>query len=212
MSPRLRRAVAALCALTTIAAAHLTTAPQPHAAAATADAVPTWGDPAETRILTDLRRAHRSQTARPAVAAVPQTAAVRTVTRAERHRAAVGPRRGDIPLLVGDIAAVIRFALAQVGRPYVFGAAGPSSFDCSGLTRAAYLLLGISLPHQTGALAGYGRAVSRADLRPGDLIFPSSSHVAIYLGNGLMVHASNPRTGVKVSTIYAFAFARRIVG
>ncbi len=111
----------------------------------------------------------------------------------------------------GSIAVVIRFALAQVGKRYVYGTAGPNTFDCSGLVVAAYRLLGISLPHQTGALSSRGRAVSRGALQPGDLVFPSGSHVGIYVGNGMIVHASTPRGGVKRSAIYSFAFARRII-
>jgi cell wall-associated NlpC family hydrolase len=106
----------------------------------------------------------------------------------------------------------VRYAQAQVGKRYVFATSGPNTFDCSGLVVASYRQIGISLPHQTGGLAGRGRAVSRAQLQPGDLVFASSSHVGIYVGGGMMVHASNPRTGVKRSSIYTFAFARRIVG
>ncbi|MFB9234735.1 NlpC/P60 family protein [Plantactinospora siamensis] len=97
----------------------------------------------------------------------------------------------------------IRTACQQVGDPYVWGAVGPNSFDCSGLTQYAYKAAGISLTHYTGAQWQSGRAVSRADARPGDLVFFYSDvhHVGLYLGDGLMVHA--PRTGkpVQVSRI-----------
>lgn len=105
---------------------------------------------------------------------------------------------------------VVGFALAQVGKGYRFGSVGPERFDCSGLVAAAYRRVGISLPHQTGALAGIGRPVGRGELRPGDLVFPSASHVGIYIGGGRIVHASTERGGVKISPIYAFRFARRI--
>lgn len=107
--------------------------------------------------------------------------------------------------------AVISFALAQVGKPYVFGADGPGSYDCSGLVKASFARVGIHLPHQTGQLVNRGRRVSRAALQPGDIVFPDSGHVGIYLGRGKMVHASNPRTDIKVSTIYAFWTARRLL-
>ncbi|ASW52993.1 C40 family peptidase [Plantactinospora sp. KBS50] len=97
----------------------------------------------------------------------------------------------------------IKTACAQVGDPYVWGATGPNSFDCSGLTQYAYKAAGIYLTHYTGAQWQSGHAVSRADSRPGDLVFFYSDvhHVGLYLGNGLMVHA--PRTGkpVQVSSI-----------
>jgi cell wall-associated NlpC family hydrolase len=107
---------------------------------------------------------------------------------------------------------VVGFALAQVGKDYAFGSTGPDAFDCSGLVVAAYRRLGLSLPRSTGGLAHMGRPVSRAELQPGDLIFPSSGHVGIYIGGGRMVHASTERGGVKISGIYAFSFARRVTG
>jgi cell wall-associated NlpC family hydrolase len=92
----------------------------------------------------------------------------------------------------------IRVACQQVGDPYVWGANGPNSFDCSGLTQYAYKAAGISLTHFTGAQWNEGRAVSRSEARPGDLVFFYSDlhHMGLYLGDGLMVHA--PRTGKPV--------------
>ncbi|MEH0986443.1 C40 family peptidase [Micromonospora sp. CPCC 205556] len=94
----------------------------------------------------------------------------------------------------------IQTACAQVGKPYVWGADGPSSFDCSGLTQYAYKAAGIYLTHHTGAQWNEGRAVSRSEARPGDLVFFFSDlhHVGLYLGGNLMVHA--PRTGKPVQT------------
>jgi cell wall-associated NlpC family hydrolase len=91
-------------------------------------------------------------------------------------------------------------ALAQVGDPYVWGAGGPDAFDCSGLTQYAYAAAGISLPHSSSMQSRMGTAVSRADLQPGDLLFFYSpvSHVAMYIGNGQMVHASTSGQPVKV--------------
>ncbi|MFC4149169.1 NlpC/P60 family protein [Micromonospora mangrovi] len=92
----------------------------------------------------------------------------------------------------------IRVACQQVGDPYVWGATGPSSFDCSGLTQYAYKAAGIYLTHFTGAQWNEGKAVSRDDARPGDLVFFFSDlhHVGLYLGDGMMIHA--PRTGKPV--------------
>lgn len=94
----------------------------------------------------------------------------------------------------------IKTACAQVGDPYVWGATGPSSFDCSGLTQYAWKAAGVYLTHFTGAQWNEGTPVSRAEARPGDLVFFYSDlhHVGLYLGNGLMVHA--PRTGKPVQT------------
>lgn len=105
----------------------------------------------------------------------------------------------------------IGYALAQLGKRYVFGASGPDTFDCSGLVMRAFERIGIRLPHYTGTMLSYGKRVNRNELMRGDIIFPSSSHVGIYLGNNQMVAASNPRTGIKVSTIYSFYAARRLL-
>jgi cell wall-associated NlpC family hydrolase len=112
----------------------------------------------------------------------------------------------------GSISTVLAYARAQIGKPYVWAAAGPGGFDCSGLVMASFGRAGIKLPHQTGGLIGRGRAVSRAQLRPGDLVFPSSGHVGIYIGNNQMIHAPHPGDHVRVATVYAFYAGRRIVG
>ncbi|WP_408899087.1 NlpC/P60 family protein [Nocardioides sp. R1-1] len=103
----------------------------------------------------------------------------------------------------GRAAAAIAYALAQVGDSYVWGATGPNAFDCSGLTMMAYAQADVSLPHSSRAQYGSGAHVAKSDLQPGDLVFYYSpiSHVGIYLGNGLIVHAANPGAGVKVSDL-----------
>jgi cell wall-associated NlpC family hydrolase len=107
---------------------------------------------------------------------------------------------------------VVAFAMAQVGKPYRHAADGPGAFDCSGLAKAAYARAGVSLPHQTRGIAGRGRPVGRAELQPGDLVFTDPGHVGIYVGGNRMVHASTVRGGVKLSPVYRFAFARRVLG
>jgi cell wall-associated NlpC family hydrolase len=96
------------------------------------------------------------------------------------------------------VVTVLRYACGQIGEPYSWGADGPGSWDCSGLTMMAWKQVGRSLPHSSKLQAGYGSRVSRSNLRPGDLVFFNSpiSHVGIYIGSGLMVHA--PRTGRNV--------------
>jgi cell wall-associated NlpC family hydrolase len=107
-------------------------------------------------------------------------------------------------------------AMAQLGDPYVWAAAGPNAFDCSGLTQYAYAAAGITLPHSSAAQSTMGTAVSRAGLQPGDLVFFYSpvSHVGMYIGNGRMVHASTSGQPVIVSTVdmKGYAGARRLVG
>jgi cell wall-associated NlpC family hydrolase len=106
----------------------------------------------------------------------------------------------------------VTFALAQVGKPYVWGAAGPSSYDCSGLTMAAWQSAGVSLPHSAADQYNYGQHVSRDQLQPGDLIFfyQPIGHVTIYIGNGMMVSA--PTEGENVSVVPLSAFNSDYVG
>ncbi|WP_416901769.1 NlpC/P60 family protein [Micromonospora echinospora] len=111
------------------------------------------------------------------------------------------------PLIKGVISSAantaIRTACAQVGDPYVWGATGPNSFDCSGLTQYAYKAAGIHLTHFTGAQWRETKVISRAEARPGDLVFFFSDlhHVGLYLGNGIMVHAPRAGKPVQVASI-----------
>jgi cell wall-associated NlpC family hydrolase len=114
-------------------------------------------------------------------------------------------------------AQAVKFALGQVGKPYVYGAAGPGSYDCSGLTMAAYATAGISLPHSAAQQYNYGHHVSASQLKPGDLMFYYSpiGHVTIYIGDNLMVSA--PQDGEDVSVVPAntggdYVGATRLVG
>jgi len=116
----------------------------------------------------------------------------------------------------GPAAAVaVRTALAQVGDPYVWASSGPDGFDCSGLTSYAYSAAGVALPHSSRSQSALGVDVARADLQPGDLVFFYSpiSHVGIYIGNGMMVHARTFGQPVAVTTVdqRGYRFAKRIV-
>ena len=108
----------------------------------------------------------------------------------------------------------VSYALAQVGKGYVMGTAGPSTFDCSGLMYAAYKQVGISLPRTSQTQISAGTSVSKGDLQPGDLVFYYSgiTHVGMYIGNGQIVHAANPRSGVVTASVNSmpFAGARRV--
>ncbi|MGY1813137.1 NlpC/P60 family protein [Blastococcus sp. SYSU D00820] len=129
---------------------------------------------------------------------------------APQQAAVVAAHAGESVPVVAPVAAAsgaaqvaVDTALAQVGDPYVWGAGGPNSFDCSGLTQYAYAAAGISLPHSSRMQSQMGQAVSRAELQPGDLIFYYSpvSHVSMYIGNGQMVHASTSGQPVKVVSV-----------
>ncbi|MEU2426200.1 NlpC/P60 family protein [Streptomyces sp. NPDC007851] len=101
-------------------------------------------------------------------------------------------------------AKAIAFARAQIGKPYVWGATGPGSYDCSGLSQAAWKAAGVSLPRTTYDQVNAGTTVSLADARPGDLVFfyDDVSHVGIYIGNGMMIHAPKPGAYVREESIY----------
>ncbi|MFI6880066.1 NlpC/P60 family protein [Streptomyces sp. NPDC050400] len=106
-------------------------------------------------------------------------------------------------------ASAIAYAYDALGSPYVWGATGPSAFDCSGLTQAAYRAAGISLPRTTYAQINAGQRVAKSQLRPGDLVFFYSgiSHVGLYIGDGKMIHAPNPSAPVRIAPIDQMPFA-----
>jgi len=108
----------------------------------------------------------------------------------------------------------VSYALAQVGKGYVMGTTGPSTFDCSGLMYAAYKQVGISLPRTSQAQFSAGTSVSKGDLQPGDLVFyyGGITHVGMYIGNGQIVHAANPRSGVVTASVNSMPYqgARRV--
>ena len=127
--------------------------------------------------------------------------------------AAVAAAPAAAPTQAAQIA--VDTALAQQGKPYVWGGAGPDSYDCSGLMQYAYAAAGISLPHSSSMQSRMGTPVSKANLQPGDLVFFYSpvSHVGMYIGNGQMVHASTYGQPVKVTNLAympGFNSARRL--
>ncbi|WP_309229970.1 MULTISPECIES: C40 family peptidase [unclassified Blastococcus] len=126
------------------------------------------------------------------------------VTTAVAGRAIEAPAADELPVVPGSAAAVaIQTALAQVGDRYASGGTGPDAFDCSGLTSYAYAAAGITLPHSSRAQSTLGRQVSRQELQPGDLVFYYTpiSHVALYIGNGMVVHARTYGSPVAVTSV-----------
>lgn len=101
---------------------------------------------------------------------------------------------------------IVNYALQFLGNPYVWGGTSlTKGADCSGFTMSVYSHFGVGLPHYSGSQAGMGKAVKSGEMRPGDLIFYANSrgtinHVAMYIGNGQIVHAASRRSGIKIST------------
>ncbi|MER8182781.1 NlpC/P60 family protein [Kitasatospora sp. NPDC094015] len=137
------------------------------------------------RILNGLKAADRAR-----VLAGDQPAASRGAARTPYTGPATG-RTKDI----------LDFAHAQLGKPYVYGATGPGSYDCSGLTLKAFAAGGVALPRTSQAQYAAGQKIARSQLQPGDLVFYYSDlhHVGIYLGDGRLLHA--PRTGKTVEIV-----------
>ncbi len=129
--------------------------------------------------------------------------------RAEYTRASRGPRSGslpeppELPALSGRSSLAVAAARSAVGAPYVWGASGPSSFDCSGLMQWAYARAGVSLPRTSQAQRYAGRQVPLSQARPGDLVIYRSdaSHVGMYVGNGQVVHAPHPGAQVRYDPV-----------
>jgi cell wall-associated NlpC family hydrolase len=109
----------------------------------------------------------------------------------------------------GKAGIALKYALAQIGDKYIFGAAGLTTWDCSGLTMMAFRQSGVSLPHSSAAQSRMGKVVLRKNLKPGDLLFYGRpvSHVGIYMGGGKMVHA--PRSGSRVKVADSGSLGRK---
>ncbi|MGY1710534.1 C40 family peptidase [Geodermatophilus sp. SYSU D00758] len=130
-------------------------------------------------------------------------------------RAAAPPAPAAAPAPGRAAQVAVDTAMAQIGDPYVWAAAGPDAFDCSGLVQYAFAAAGIALPHSSRMQSQLGTPVARSALQPGDLVFFYSpvSHVGIYIGNGQMVHASTYGRPVKVASVDAmggYNSARRV--
>jgi len=134
----------------------------------------------------------------------PQRAAVvQSITGTTYSRSSV-----RIPNVSGMAAVAVRTALAQVGKPYVYGASGPNAFDCSGLMMYSWGAAGVALSHSSFAQMGEGTPISQSQLQPGDLVFYyGGSHVGMYIGNGMIVNAENPSTGVVIVPLNSMPYS-----
>jgi len=108
-------------------------------------------------------------------------------------------------------AVVVNAAMSRLGAPYVWGAAGPTTFDCSGLVVWSFAQAGISLPHYSYSLMAMGSSVAASDLQPGDLVFfYGGSHVGIYIGGGQFIHAPHTGTVVQVTSLGSYGFTAAV--
>jgi cell wall-associated NlpC family hydrolase len=175
-------------------------------------------DPAEQRRSLDLllsrekdRRAAATKSA--ATSIVSRTAAPASPSTVAVPQSALG--HGTTLAAPQAVSVAIKYALAQVGKPYVWGATGPDSYDCSGLVQRSYAMAGVALPRTSRQQARVGKAVDLPDLLPGDLLFwaynpadrATVHHVALYLGDGKIVQAPQPGEFVEVTTMWLSGYA-----
>lgn len=134
----------------------------------------------------------------------------------EEANVSMGNSSGVVTNGGGTASSIVSYAYQFIGSAYVYGATGPTSFDCSGFTQYVFSKLGYSLTRTTYTQVKQGTYVARENLQIGDLVFTRGTadtpeHVGIYVGNGKMIHASRPGVGVIVGDIYNYVTARRIV-
>ena len=148
-------------------------------------------------------------------------APTKTIERNTTGKLAVQGLRGVFPATskntAPDRSSIVRTALSFRGTRYRYGGTGRSGFDCSGFIRYVYGKDGTGLPRTAAEQFRVGKKVSLSELKPGDLLFYRSSrkrvgHVAMYAGDGKMVHAANPRKGVTVDSIHSSYYKARFVG
>jgi len=163
----------------------------------------------EQQILSQLQERQR-QIIAAARARAARLAAEREAARLAAQRAAAAaavtalysqPVSSPVVTGSGGASVAVQWAYRELGKPYVWGAAGPDSFDCSGLTQYVWAKAGVYLDHYTGSQWNEGQHVSQADLQPGDLVFFGSDlhHVGLYIGNGNMIEAPHTGADVRIS-------------
>ncbi|MFF7931275.1 cell wall-associated NlpC family hydrolase [Streptomyces sp. SAI-126] len=156
--------------------------------------------------LAAIEKRKQEEAARRAAELAQQQAAAEKAAQQESAPASTGSSTSTTPdsSYATKAAKALAFARAQIGKPYVWGATGPDSYDCSGLTQAAWKAAGVDLPRVTYDQVNAGTTVSLADAQPGDLVFfyDDISHVGLYIGNGMMIHAPKPGAYVREESIY----------
>lgn len=170
---------------------------------------------AAQRVLDRLTAEERArlEAARRVREAAAAAAAARTASTSRAAAPAAAAPIAAAPAPSGRAGAAVSFAMAQIGKAYVWGGTGPYGYDCSGLMMAAYRAAGMSIPRTAGAQMGAGIPVASSDLQPGDLVFyyAGISHVAMYIGGGMVVQASTPATGINTTGVFTMPYmgARR---
>lgn len=130
-----------------------------------------------------------------------------------RGGAAAGVSTRSAPATVSVAARAVAYAKAAVGRPYVWGATGPGSYDCSGLTMAAWRAAGVSIPRTSGAQWSGLTRVSASAVQPGDIVvYSGAAHVALYIGNGRIIEAPRPGKSVQTAPWRSGWYATHFVG
>ncbi|KUN07577.1 glycoside hydrolase [Streptomyces canus] len=157
--------------------------------------------------LAAIEKQKQEEAARKAAELAQQQAAAEEATQEATQEATAPQESTSTPTdssYATKAAKALAFARAQIGKPYVWGATGPDSYDCSGLTQAAWKAAGVDLPRVTYDQVNAGTTVSLADAQPGDLVFfyDDISHVGLYIGNGMMIHAPKPGAYVREESIY----------
>ncbi|WP_436773955.1 NlpC/P60 family protein [Yinghuangia sp. YIM S09857] len=145
-------------------------------------------------------RASRDDTRTPPTSAKPSPSTTKPATETPKVTVPVSGRAG----------AAVAAAASKIGKPYVYGATGPNSFDCSGLTGWAWKQAGVSLPRTSQAQAGAGRSVPVDQIQPGDLViyYSGMSHVGIYAGGGQIIHAPKPGTNVRYAPLHSMTVVK----
>ncbi|MFJ4919904.1 NlpC/P60 family protein [Streptomyces sp. NPDC088725] len=164
---------------------------------------------AAKKLLSQLTAAQRARYAQEQAGGTVASRADRSLSRDALRAAEQAPAPGGgLRAPTSRAAAAVSFAYGALGKPYVWGATGPDSFDCSGLTQAAWRAAGVSLPRTSYTQINAGQRVSREQLAPGDLVFFYSgvSHVGIYVGGGRMIHAPRPGAPVRIAPIDQMPF------
>lgn len=169
----------------------------------------------ERRRIAEEKRKAAAEAREEAERASDQSTSTRSTSTSRSNTNARSNTQESAPVSTGSGrgATALAFAKAQLGKPYQFASAGPDSYDCSGLTSASWKAAGVTLPRTSQAQFGVGRAVSKSELAPGDLVFFYSglSHVGLYAGNGMLIHAPHPGSSVEYikMSYMPYAGARR---
>jgi peptidoglycan DL-endopeptidase CwlO len=169
----------------------------------------------ERRRIAEEKRKAAAEAREEAEKASDQSTSTRSTSTSRSNTTARSDTQESTPVSTGSGrgATALAFAKAQLGKPYQYASAGPDSYDCSGLTSASWKAAGVTLPRTSQAQFGVGRAVSKSELAAGDLVFFYSglSHVALYAGNGMVIHAPHPGSSVEYikMSYMPYAGARR---